>query len=443
MKETFSIRSFFRYVSLNMLGMLGLSCYILADTFFIANRLGPAGLAALNLAIPVYSVVNGVGLMLGVGGATRYAVLKARGEDRSGEAVYTHAVSAALLGGLLFLLCGLFLSGPLSRLLGGEGAVLPLTEDYLKTLLSFAPFFLLNNVVVAFVRNDGAPRLAMAGMLLGSFSNILLDWVFLYGMEWGMAGAAFATGLAPILSLGLLSRHFWGKRNGLRLRFGKPEPRLLGHICFPGLSSLVSELASAAALVVFNLLLLELEGSTGVAAYGVVANLALVAAALFTGIAQGIQPIASRCHGHGDDRGERRLLGAALCLSLALAGVLCLLAVFFASPMAAAFNGEQDPRLAALAERGLRVYFLGFLFAGPNIVAAAFFSALERAGSGFAVSMVRGFAALIPLALLFARLLGTDGVWLSFPAAEACAFLLAGCLLLSWKAETSRSRRAG
>ena len=224
MEERRFARTFAQYVSLNVLGMLGLSCYILADTYFIADRLGAEGLAALNLAIPAYSVVSGLGLMLGVGGATRYALLKARGEQKNANAVFTHAAVLALGAGALLLLAGQLCSGPISCLLGASGAVLPLTQVYLRTVLSFAPCFLLNNVLLAFVRNDGGPRLAMAAMLLGSFSNILLDWVLMYACGMGMFGAAFATGLAPVISMALMVFHFPGKRGALRtgrLRLGR------------------------------------------------------------------------------------------------------------------------------------------------------------------------------------------------------------------------------
>ena len=192
-------RSFFQYVSLNVLGALGLSGYILADTLFVAHRLGTDGLAALNLAISVFGLINGLGLMLGIGGATRYAICRTQGDGVRADRAFSRALACGgALGGLLAL-AGLLWAVPLARLLGAEGTILPMCSVYLRTVLLFAPCFLLNHILTAFVRNDGNPKLAMAAMLLGSLSNIVLDYVFLYPMDMGIFGAALATGIAPVV----------------------------------------------------------------------------------------------------------------------------------------------------------------------------------------------------------------------------------------------------
>lgn len=413
-----------RYVTTNVLGMLGLSCYILADTFFISQRLGSTGLAALNLAIPVYSLINGTGLMIGIGGATKYAMASAREDWEEGNRTFTAAAVWGLIAGLVFAAAGLLASAPLSRMLGAPDAAFSMTDTYLKTILGFAPLFLLNNVAIAFVRNDGAPHLAMAGMLLGSLSNIVLDYLFLFPLHMGMFGAALATGLAPGVSLFCLSFHKWRGKNGFRLRRCRPGIRGLGKILLPGLSAFVSEVSSGVILTAFNLVILRLTGTVGVAAYGVVANLALVATAMFTGVAQGIQPLASAACAGKDGLTLKRLRRWSGCLALVM-GVLLYAAVFvWADGLTAVFNSSHDPELAGLAETGLRLYFVGFLPAGINIVLAAYFSAVQRPGLALTVSVTRGMAALLPLVILLAALLGMTGVWLAFPCAEAAALLV-------------------
>lgn len=429
MKQQNLLHSFLKYVSLNVAGMVGLSCYILADTFFVANRLGENGLASLNLAISLYSVLNAVGLMLGIGGATRYAVLRARGDTRQAGRVFSHTLLLAGAAALLFLAAGLFFSRPLASLLGADAQTLDMTAVYLQTLFCFSPCFLLNNLILAFTRNDGRPRLAMAAMLLGSFSNILLDYLFLYPLGWGMFGAAFATGLAPVISLALLSVQFVKRKNGFRPSKEAFSLREAGRICALGGASFVTELSSGAALMVFNRVILSLEGNTGVAAYGIVANLALVAVAVFVGISQGMQPLISRSRGMGDGGAMKRVLryGAAGCLGMAV--LLLAVVVCFAQPLAGVFNRDGVQALESLAVRGLRLYFPGFLFAGVNIAAASFFSSAELPKTGLLLSLLRGFGAILPAVLLLSALLGMDGVWLSFPCAEAVT-LLAGAFCL-------------
>ena len=177
-------------------------------------------------------------------------------------------------------------------------------------------------------------------------------------------------------------------------------------------------LASGVVLLLFNLVLLRLSGNTGVAAYGVVANLALVGIAVFTGLCTGIQPLVSRSSGLGDREQLRRLFRWGICTALGIAAVLCVSVFLGAEPLTAVFNSEHDPQLAAYAESGLRIYFTGFLFAGVNMVTAAFFSASDKTVQGFAISLLRGVIAVPPILFPLAWALGVDGVWLTFPMVE-------------------------
>lgn len=327
--------------------------------------------------------------------------------------------------GCALLALGALAAAPLAALLGADAVTLPLCSVYLRTILCFAPFFLLNSTLQAFVRNDGAPRLAMTGMLTSSLSNVVLDWVFMYPMGMGMFGAAIATCIAPILSLCVLATHF--ARPASRLRFCargaalRPAARALGL----GASSFVCELSSGVVLLVFNLLILHFTGNVGVAAYGIIANLALVGLAIFTGVAQGIQPLTSHAYGTGNAAELRQLLRLAVGLVLALAVIIYLAVNLWPDPLISAFNRDADPQLADIARAGMRIYFVGFFFAGPNLVLAAYFSAVDRPRQGFGVAMIRGLIALIPLALVLAAALGMTGVWLAYVLAELCGLCAA------------------
>ena len=400
-------RSFFQYVSLNVLGALGLSGYILADTLFVAHRLGTDGLAALNLAISVFGLINGLGLMLGIGGATRYAICRTQGDGVRADRAFSRALACGgTLGGLLAL-AGLLWAVPLARLLGAEGAILPMCSVYLRTVLLFAPCFLLNHILTAFVRNDGNPKLAMAAMLLGSLSNIVLDYVFLYPMDMGIFGAALATGIAPVVGLCVSSLHILTRRSRFRLRPFRPALRPLADLAGLGSAAFLNECSSGLVLVVFNLLTLR-----------------LAALALFTGVNQGVQPLVSLAHGRGDAAGVRTLcrmaLGLALCAGLCMAA----LAFFAAGPLVSLFNRDGDPALQQMAEQGLRLYFLGFPFAGLNLITASFLGAAEHPSRSLRLSLLRGFVAIVAAALLLAALLGLTGVWLAFPAAEGAVLLV-------------------
>ena len=429
LEQTVDRYAFGKYASLNILGQIGISCYILADTFFVSRSTGATGLAALNIALPLYNLMNGIGLMIGVGSATHYTICRAQRQQQEADRAFTHCVALGLTMGLFFLLLGVFAANPLARLLGADAETFPLTSIYLRTLLCFGPFFVMNNVLLAFVRNDGGPGRAMCGMVVGSLSNVVMDYVFMFPLGMGMFGAALATGVSPIISILILSGHLRAPKRGFHLLRAPFRPRLLPALCTPGLPSLIAELSSAIVLLLFNQVLLRLAGNTGVAAYGIVANLALVAIAIFTGLSIGMQPLVSHCSGAGETSALRRLLRSGIITALAIASALFALVYAFAEPIAAAFNSAGDPVLAHLAVTGLRVYFLGFWCAGCNIVSAAFFSASGRSARGFTISLLRGVIVIPPVLLTLTALAGAGGVWTTFPTTETLVAALTAVYL--------------
>ena len=177
-------------------------------------------------------------------------------------------------------------------------------------------------------------------------------------------------------------------------------------------------------IIVFNFLILGLSGNTGVAAYGILANIALVLVSIFTGIGQGIQPVVSRYAGETGRHQRNRLRRYALCASLLLALLAYGLISIFAVPIAELFNRDHTPILTSIASEGMRIYFISLFFSGINIVAAAFLSSADRPKEAFAVSILRGFVLIIPTAWLLSALLGLIGIWMAVPVTEALVCIL-------------------
>lgn len=411
-------KDFTKYVSLNILGMMGLSFYILADTFFVAKALGIDGIAALNFAISIYSVIHGVGLMIGIGGSTRYSILKSQKENNKANAVYSSSIKLGLIFGLGFLLVGIFGSRPLAILLGADMNTLALTQTYLSTILCFAPFFILNNVLLAFIRNDNNPKLSMIAMLTGSIFNVILDYIFMFILGMGMFGAAFATSLAPIISIAVLGIHFIKKKNSFSFAKNKIKLSAARDISSLGLAAFINEVSSAVVLITFNLIILRLRGNVGVAAYGIVANISLIGVAIFTGVAQGIQPLVSKGYGMGDETVLNKIKKYSLITSLLIAALIYIGIYLNAGGIVSIFNSEQNMEMAKIARVGLRIYFLGFFFAGLNIVMATYLSAIEKTKEAFIISISRGCLVIIPLVILLSLIFGMMGVWLAFVLTE-------------------------
>ncbi|HIR03034.1 MAG TPA: MATE family efflux transporter [Candidatus Scatovicinus merdipullorum] len=411
-------RDFAKYASLNVMGMIGLSCYILADTFFVSKGLGTNGLTALNLAIPIYSFIHGSGLMIGMGGGTKYSIQKSQKNHEAANRIFTNAVCLAAVFAAFFVLVGIFFSGTIISLFGANDSVFDMSKTYLQVILLFAPAFLMNNVLLCFVRNDGAPQLSMAAMIGGSLSNVVLDWVFIFPCQMGIFGAVFATGLAPIISMLILSPHFIRKKNQFHFTKCKPKGKLFAGILSSGIPSLVTEVSSGVVMIVFNSIILHLEGNVGVAAYGVIANLSLVVIAIYTGIAQGIQPIISRNYGVKNLGNVHATMRYALITMLLFSVVIYMVVLFGAWQIADIFNSEQNAMLQNIATEGLRLYFTACPFAGFNVIISMYFTSTERPRPAHVISILRGFLVIIPMAFLLSWIGKIHGVWCAFPATE-------------------------
>lgn len=422
-KKTKVMPVFFQYVSQNILGMLGISAYILADTFFISKLNGAAGITALNLVLPVYNLMFAFGSMIGVGSATRFKILRAKG-DAAADDYFSNAVLSAFVISLVFAGIGVAFPDTLLRLLGADEEILQVGISYTRTFMAFAPFFLWNYIWNAFVRNDGAPSLAMAATLSSSLFNIVMDYVFMFPMGLGMVGAALATAVSPIVGISICSLHFLSKKNTIRFSKKLPSLKKLFHSCQLGIAAFVGEISSGVITFVFNSLLLSLAGNVAVAAYGVVANTAMVATAMFNGVSQGSQPLLSDFYGKGDKKSVKEVLHLSLMVSFVLAVVVLVLAYTLTEPIVAIFNSEQNRQMTEYAMQGMKIYFIGFLFAGMNIAGTGYLSATEEAGWAFCTSILRGVVFIVLCAIVLSSMFGVTGVWAAFPTAEFLASIL-------------------
>ena len=423
------IRSdFFRYILANVTSSVGVSIYILIDTFFISKGMGSEGLAALNLALPVFNFLNGFGLMLGMGGGSKFSMMYCRTEREETDRIFSNAFMTMLLTAAVFEILGIFFSRQITHLLGADAAVFEMSHSYLRKILLFSPAFLMNNLLACFMRNDCAPKLAMLGMLSGSLVNVVLDYIFIFRMDMGMDGAALATCIAPFVSMGVMSIHIITGWNAFSLRLSLPSPKLVREIVSLGLHSFFTELSGGIVIMIFNFVIYRLLGNTGIAAYGVIANTGIVFTAIYVGISSGVQPLMCRYHGRKNDAAIRYLLKLSVMTSLIFSAAAYILLFVNVSPIVGIFNSSSNSTLQETAEHGLRLYFLFMPFMSINTILAVYFSSNEKVHTAQMISLLRGTLLVIPLAFLAYWLGSIDLVWLTIPASELLTAAAGGAI---------------
>lgn len=414
---------FIKYVSLNVLGMIGLSCYILADTFFVARGIGSDGLTALNIAIPIFNFVNGIGLMLGMGSATKYAILKAQNKNNEANIVFTNSLIYILIISVLFITLSILFTSHIAYILGARGNIHSMTNIYIKMILLFSPMFMLNNVLLGFVRNDNHPRLAMIAMLMGSLFNIVFDYIFIFPFNMGIFGAVLATVFSPVVSILILSILFIKKKNTFFIVKPNISFRKFFEISSLGVSFLITEVSSGFVILAFNIIILNIAGNVGVAAYGITANIALVIIAIFTGMGQGAQPIISINYNNQDN--INKIYKYAVILSTSISIFVYIITYLFANEITSIFNRDNIEELQKISVNGLRIYFTAFIFVGYNIITCVYFSSRDKAKQAFIISILRGFIFIMPSIFILSSIFNMTGVWLSFPVAEILTSIFA------------------
>ena len=416
-------KSFVKFVSLNILSMLAMSLYILADTIFVANipDIGADCLTALQIVLPFFSLLNGVGVLLGVGGATLYSVAKGAGDDERSNRIFTQVIIIGSALGGVFTVLGLAIPEQIVTLLGADGDIIPLAVTYLRALSICNLPFVVNHIMLAFVRNDNAPNLAMTAVVTSSLFNILLDWILIFPCDLGIFGASFATGLSSVVSLSVMSLHFIRKRNNFKFQKPSFHWRDIKFTLSAGMPSMIAELSNGTVILVFNMLILSIGGESGgvaINAYSVAANLALIAMFTFNGISQGTQPLFSINYGANklDNVNKVLLYG---CVTAVGVATLYYISFYFGRDMLITlFNNSGSEEMASLASEAIILYNIAYFAAALNIVATALFATNSRPAFSFIISLLRGLILPVGIAFLMSSQLGLTGIWLTMPIAE-------------------------
>lgn len=418
------LNEFIEYVSFGILSMIGVALFILADTYFIANGIGPTAIASLNVAIPVSNLLHGTGWLIGVGGSTLYSIQRGKGEHKQANRIFTFTIKFATITGVGLSILLYVFNAPLLRFFGASDTTFLMAQEYYLIHAFFGTFFILSNTFVSFVRNDNNPRLATIALLTGGFSNIVLDYIFIYIFGWGMAGASFATILSPAVTLAVLTIHLRYPKRQLHFESAKFQASRILNIISVGFSSFFNEISTAVVIVIFNSAMLTMIGDIGVASYGIVANINLIAILIFQGMGQGVQPLISRYYGMENDKNVNTLIKYSVLGVLAVAGVLMLINLSLSDFIVSLFNNTGHSQMQELATEGLHYFSLSFLATGFNIIVIYIMAALNKAGSSLIVSLSRGLI-LIPIVIMaLSSWFGITGVWSTMLVVELLTVIL-------------------
>lgn len=426
MNRHFTLSALLKFTFPTICMMIFTSLYTVVDGFFVSNYVGKTALAAVNLAWPIIMILATVGLMTGTGGSALIAKTRGEGDDERANRYFSMLVFFTIAVSLVLGALGQAAIVPAMQAFGADGPLLDSAVSYGRWLLGMLPFFALQFAFEVLFSTAGKPHYGFFVVVAGGITNVVLDWLFICVLGWGIDGAAIATGLGQVVGGAIPLVYFARRHNSsfLRLRWTRPEWRPIGKACLNGCSELVSNIAMSLVTMLYNFQLMAYIGEDGVAAYSVIGYTAMIFGAVFMGYAVGSSPLMSYQFGAGNHGEMRSILLKSLGLIGASSVAMFLAAQWLAAPLSAIFV-SYDPELLDFTVHAYKLYALAFLIMGLPIYLSALFTALNNGVVSAVIAFTRTLVFECGAVILLPLIWGINGIWLSVSVGELAAALLA------------------
>ena len=431
LSDHFTYRKLLQFVFPSIVMMIFTSIYGVVDGLFVSNYAGKTAFAAINLVMPFIMVLGGIGFMIGTGGTALVSKILGEGDGEKARRYFSMMVLFTVQVGLILTVLGVVFMEPVALFLGATPEMLADCVLYGRIVNAFTAAFMLQNVFQSFLIAAEKPKLGLAATVAAGVTNMVLDALFVAVFHWGIAGAAIATGLSQCVG-GLFPLLYFLRPNTSKLRLvrTKLELRPILNACGNGSSELMSNISSSIVSMVYNFQLLKYLGEDGVSAYGVLMYVQFVFVAIYIGYSIGCAPIVGFHYGAQNHPELKNMLRMSVILMSASGVVLTVLARVLAAPLAKIFVG-YDEGLFTLTCHAFRLFSFAFLFAGFNIFASSFFTALGNGLISATISFLRTLVFQTSSVILLPLLLGVDGIWYAITAAEIFATLISIIFLLA------------
>ncbi len=405
--------------------MLFLSFYTMVDGIFVANLISQDALSAINITLPIVFTVSSIGMMISTGGCAIYAKLLGEGKKDEAREKLTLFTMFGIITGLLLTFLVTYFADDILIFLGADKATYSYSSDYALNYMIFAPAVILQMIFQTAIITEGKPTLSLICMLLGGFTNIVLDYVFIGILEMGISGAALATGIGNSIGaiIGLVFFSTKRKYRILSFKKFKFDFHSIYKMCINGSSEMVTNLSNAIVTLLFNQTMLKLAGNDGVAAITVILYAQFFVNSVFLGYSMGISPVISYYFGEMNKENLQKIFKISMKFLSITSVAMIIMAFLIKEPMSSFFL-EKGSYAYTLSIEGMDIFAIGFLFSGFNIFASAMFTAYSNGKISAIISFLRTFLLIVASILILPAIIGITGVWLAVPAAEILSLVI-------------------
>lgn len=412
-----------------IVGMMVNALYNVVDRIYI-GWLGPLAMTGIGLNLPFMTILMAFGMLIGIGGGANISIRLGQGKRNDAERILGNALTLLILIMAVVSVVGLAFKVPLLYQFGASDATIGYANEYITIILFGAIFqgvgFGLNNII----RAEGSPKIAMFTMLIGAISNIILDPIFIFVFDMGIAGAALATIISQFISAVWVLRHFLSGNSKLTLKKAnlKLDSEIIISTFSIGMSPFFMQIAASIVTIVSNNALKNTGGDIAIGAMTVINAIAIMFMMPIFGLNQGSQPIIG--YNYGAKQYDR--VKQTLKLAILAASSICLVAFistqFFTIYLVKIFN--RDPELVSTATQGMKIFLCMMPFIGFQIISANYFQAVGKAPKAMFLSLLRQVIVLIPMLIILPKFFGLTGVWMAGPTADFIASVVTAIFII-------------
>ncbi len=405
-----------------------MSIYTLTDAIVVGQGVGADALAALSITTPLLCVLMAMGILFGVGGSVQMSMQRGAGKKEKANEFFTLSlVTLAVVALALWLIYGLGIS-ELLRVMGANDTLFPYALTYMKYINLFLPVAVFSNFIAIFVRADGDPNRAMAGVLLGGAVNIILDIVFVFPLHMGIGGAALASMIGMVIQVLVAGSHFVSAKNGLYLIRPNQVCSGVKKIISNGIPSFFNEFANGFIVLLFNVQILRYCGESALSVYSVISNCVILFNSLFTGVGQSIQPVVATNYGAGKWDRIGKVKNMAFVTIIVMGAMFSVSGIVFPTKVCSIFMG-MTAEMTAIAQVGVRLYFIAFLPMGINLLTSYYLQSVICVKQSLTISLLRNIILSGVGILTFPLMLGGNSLWMVMPTVEIIVLLLSATFL--------------
>lgn len=424
MLKTNTTSLFFKYVIPSILGLLAISSATIVDGYFIGNYVGSTGLAAINIAYPISTLLFGFALMFAVGSSI--IVSKLMGEKNIKEALNIFSKSVISVSILSIIICALLLLNidTIFNIFKLEDELRILANEYLSIILLFLPFLMSAIVIDYFVRVDENPNLSFFALLLSSIINVILDYYFIVELNMGLSGAAYATGISQAIIIFVLIPHFFFKKSTLKLIKPTGSWKIIFKTLKNGSSEFINESSAGITVMIFNYIMLEKFGVNGVASYTIIGYFLMISIMISFAVSDALQPIISKNYGAEEFKRIKSFLKHGFMFILFIETFLTLVILLAPEFIINLFLHSNE-----IDTKNITIDFISyawpvFILSGLNILITSYLTSMQKPFYSALIAILRSLIFPILFIIVLPTIFGDKGIFMALAIAEFITLII-------------------